>query len=159
MIEFLSFAAVVVALPALLFGLLQLITPESSFRASVERRISGYRYKLWQLVVAVVLCALLFSIVAVREPIVPITLAGLLVLGLFLRAWQAEFIFLMGLRDDDFPGRHDKVIWVIMLLAFAPVGPWFFRSYRLAHWHPPAPAHESQPAEPLSTTTTAAQPA
>ena len=29
----------------------------------------------------------------------------------------------MGLRDDEFPGRHDKLIWVFVLFAFAPVGP------------------------------------
>jgi len=32
----------------------------------------------------------------------------------------------MGLRDDDFPGRNDKLIWVLMLLVFAPVDPWLF---------------------------------
>ena len=26
----------------------------------------------------------------------------------FVRNWQQEFVFLMGLRDGDFPGRHDK---------------------------------------------------
>ena len=57
----------------------------------------------------------------------------------FVRNWQKEFVFLMGLRDDDFPGRHDKLIWAIVLLAFAPIGVWIFRSYRLAHWPEPKP--------------------
>jgi hypothetical protein len=162
MMEFLLFLALVVGFPALLLGLLQIIAPESAFRAGVERRIALYRYKLWQLAAAVVLCALLFSMASVREPMIPLALAVLFVLGLFVRAWQTEFIFLMGLRDDDFPGRHDKLIWVVVLLAFAPIGPWFFRSYRLAHWPRPAPAHESQTqfrAEPPGTATTASSPA
>jgi hypothetical protein len=162
MMEFVLFIAAVVAFPALLFGLLQLITPQSPIRASVAIQIGRHHYRLWQLVVAVALCALLFSTATVPAPIVPLTLAALLLLGLFLRAWQSEFVFLMGLRDDDFPGRYDKLIWVLVLLAFAPIGPWFFRSYRLAHWPAPGPAHESQTqfhAEPPSPTTTAAQPA
>ena len=49
----------------------------------------------------------------------------------------------MGLRDDDFPGRNDKLIWVFLLLLLAPVGAWLFRSYRLAHW--PQPERTSEP--------------
>ena len=29
--------------------------------------------------------------------------------------WCNEFVFLMGLRDDDFPGRNDKLIWAVVL--------------------------------------------
>jgi hypothetical protein len=62
---------------------------------------------------------------------------SLLVLAWFVRAWSLEFVFLMGLRDDDFPGRHDKLIWAFLLFTFAPIAIWFFRSYRLAHWPEP----------------------
>jgi len=89
------------------------------------------------LVVAVILCGLLFSMTSVSSPILPFMLTILIVLGLYLRTWRDEFIFLMGLRDDDFPGRNDKLIWVLVLLVFAPVGPWLFRSHRLAHWPQP----------------------
>jgi len=85
------------------------------------------------LVVAVILCGLLFSMTSVSSPILPFMLAILIVLGLYLRTWRDEFISLMGLRDDDFPGRNDKLIWVLVLLVFAPVGAWLFPSYRLAH--------------------------
>jgi hypothetical protein len=63
-------------------------------------------------------------------------LAMLIVLVLYLRTWRDEFIFLMGLRDDVFPGHNDKLIWVL-LLVLTPVGVWLFRSYRLAHWPRP----------------------
>ncbi len=64
-------------------------------------------------------------------------LALLIILGLFLRTWRDEFLFLMGLHDDDFPGRNDKLIWVFLLLVLAPVGVWLFRSYRMARWPQP----------------------
>jgi hypothetical protein len=67
----------------------------------------------------------------------PIALLSLWVLAWFVRNWRKEFVFLMGLRDDDLPGRHDKLIWATMLVALAPIGVWFFRSYRLAHWPEP----------------------
>ena len=71
-------------------------------------------------------------------------LAILIVLCLYLRSWRDEFIFLMGLRDDDFAGRNDKLIWVLVLLVFAPVGVWLFRSYRLAHWPQPKRTREPE---------------
>ncbi len=69
---------------------------------------------------------------------------SLVVLAWFVRAWSHEFVFLMGLRDEDLPGRHDKLIWAFLLFVFAPIAIWFFRSYRLAHWPEPV-------AEPYSS--------
>jgi hypothetical protein len=133
--EFLIFVAVAFSLPALVLGLLQFVAPQSSLHEGVRRRLA--QFKLWQLIVAVILCGLLFSMTSVTSPIVPFMLAIVIVLGLYLRTWRDEFIFLMGLGDDDFPGRNDKLIWVLVLIVFAPVGPWLCRSYRLAHWPQP----------------------
>jgi len=105
------------------------------------RRIRHLRFTIWQLMTAVVVAALLFHLFTARGPEGMFSFL-LLCLGFviwFVRSWQKEFLFLMGLRDGDFPGRHDKVTWVVMLTAFAPVGVWFFRAYRLAHWPEPAP--------------------
>jgi hypothetical protein len=137
MFEFLLAVALVVGLPAMLLGLLQLIVPQSTLHERVRRRIS--QYKLWQLMIAVALLGLLFSMTTVQAPIVPLSLAVLIVLVLFVKAWRDEFILLMGLRDEDFPGRNDKMIWVLVLMFFAPVGTWFFRAYRLTHWPEPEP--------------------
>ena len=137
MVEFLVAVALVIGLPAMLLGLLQLIVPQSTLHERVRHRIS--RYKLWQLMVAVALLGLLFAMATAQAPIVPFALAVLIVLVLFVKAWRDEFVFLMGLRDEDFPGRNDKLIWVLVLLLFAPVGTWFFRAYRLAHWPEPEP--------------------
>ena len=138
MVEFLVAVALVIGLPAMLLGLLQLIVPQSTLHERVRHRIS--RYKLWQLMVAIAVLGLLFSMATVRAPILPFSLAVLIVLVLFVKAWRDEFVFLMGLGDGDLPGRHDKLMWAALLLVLAPVGVWFFRAYRLAHWPEPAPA-------------------
>jgi len=68
-------------------------------------------------------------------------IVALVVLGVFFHAWRNEFLFLMGRRDDEFPGRFDKLTWTLVLTLLAPVGLWFFQAYRLAHW--PEPKAES----------------
>jgi hypothetical protein len=78
------------------------------------------------------------------ERLIAAMVISLLVLGWFIGNWLKEFVFVMGLRDDDFPGRHDKLIWVLVLLILAPIGLWFFRSYRLAHWPTPEAGTLSQ---------------
>ena len=83
--EILIFLAVAFSLPALVLGLLQLVAPQSSVHEGVRRRLP--HFKLWQLAMAVILCSLLFSMTSVREPTVPLTLAALIVLGLYLRTW------------------------------------------------------------------------
>jgi hypothetical protein len=93
MMEFLIFVAVAFSLPALVLGLLQLVAPQSSLHEGVRRRLT--QFKLWQLVVAVILCGLLFSMTSVASPVLPFMLAILIVLGLYLRTWPDEFIFLM----------------------------------------------------------------
>jgi hypothetical protein len=135
--EFLVSIAVVMGLPFLLLGLLEVFAPESAFRKSVGRGLT--QFKLWQLAVALAIAGLLVAALTSHAPGFPLSLIGLIVLALLLRAWRNEFVFLMGRPDDDFPGRNDKLIWVIVLLFFAPVGLWFFRSYRMAHWPEPKP--------------------
>ncbi len=142
MMEFLIFVAVLLSVPALVLGLIQLMAPQSSVHEGVRRRLT--QFKLWQLLVAVILCGLLFSMTTVNYPGVPFTLALLIVLCLYLRTWRDEFIYLMGLRDEDFPGRNDKLVWILVLLLIAPLGAWLFRSFRLAHW--PEPERRADPA-------------
>ena len=111
---------------------------------AVGRRIRFRQFTIRQMMAAVVVTALLFHTFTYRGPgpDIPLSLV-LLLIGLavwVVRVWQGEFVFLMGLGDSDFPGRHDKVIWATLLVALAPIGVWFFRAYRLAHWPAPAPA-------------------
>jgi hypothetical protein len=127
--------AVVIGFFALLFGLARIFPPERL------RRIGRVQFTLWHMMIVVVVTALLLSALAARGPAgaFPIVILALLVLAWFVRVWCNQFVFLMGLRDDDFPGRHDKLIWVFLLFAVAPISVWFFRSYRWAHWHEPEP--------------------
>lgn len=89
----------------------------------------------WQLLVALVVLAILL-------PLTPALLffAGLAALYVFAKAWIREFVFLMKLKDTDFPGAHDKLIWAMLLIVLAPVGVWLFHSYREAHWPEAKPA-------------------
>jgi hypothetical protein len=51
---------------------------------------------------------------------------------LFAGMWVREFRLLMLRRDDEFPGRFDKLAWIFALTILAPAGVWLHRSYRLA---------------------------
>jgi hypothetical protein len=152
-------AAVVVGLFALLFALGQVVSLEGLRR--IGRGLWPLQWNLWQMMTGVAMTALVLVIFEWGYGILfVVTLVSLLVVAWFFRNWRNEFIFLMGLRDDDFPGRHDKLIWAILLLAFPPITVWFFRSYHLAHWPEPGSAVETQvKLDPETPKGTAAQPA
>jgi len=63
---------------------------------------------------------------------VPAVLALAFVLLTFARAWRYEFIGLMNRTDDSFPGRFDKLIWVVVMVFLPPVGYTCLRAYRRA---------------------------
>ena len=78
-----------------------------------------------------------------------VALAGLFVIVLFARSWMYEFMFLMNLRDSDFPGRFDKLVWALLMIGMPPVGLWVFRGYHLSHWPEPA-ANTAKPTNIVS---------
>lgn len=50
--------------------------------------------------------------------------------GALVVFWVWQFILLMLSRDDEFPGRNDKLIWVVVFLLLVPLAPlayYFFR--------------------------------
>jgi hypothetical protein len=148
MLEFIGMVAIVVGLPALLFWALRVISPELARGECPEHwRFAWRPWHAGALVAVAVLVAVVLA--SHHEPNAFLVLVPLVVIALFLRAWRYELLFLMGRRDDEFPGRHDKAIWAVALLAFAPVGVWFFRSYRLAHW--PESHFEPGRAKPRAT--------
>jgi hypothetical protein len=78
-----------------------------------------------------------------------LALLGLAAVVVYTVGWCREFLFLMGLRDDDFSGQFDKPIWAFVLVVTGPVGLWIFRTYRAAHWPSSiAPVPEPRPAKP-----------
>ncbi len=52
----------------------------------------------------------------------------------FLATWKREFRLLMLRRDDEFPGRWDRLAWFLVIALAPAFGPWLFRSYRKARW-------------------------
>jgi hypothetical protein len=97
------------------------------------------RMRVWHVVAAVALTGLIYAAMAESHNPEPfLFLAALVVLGLFLRAWRSELVALMGLPDDAFPGRSDKLVWGLLLVVLPPLGLWAFRAYRRAHWAEPA---------------------
>lgn len=134
-------ASVVGALSVLLY-FSQILEPE--YLRGTGRRIRHWQFSIWQMMATVLVAALLFHMFTSPDGYISFWFLCLGFLIWFVRSWQREFMFLMGLKDADFPGRHDKMIWAIMLSAFAPIGVWFFRAYRLAHWPAPAPAVEGE---------------
>lgn len=87
---------------------------------------------LWQVGLAIAIFAGAMALARLPEGIMTVLLFGL-ALALW-RSWRREFVFLMSLDDSSFPGRFDKIIWVIFFALLPPVGTFAFRSYRLHHW-------------------------
>jgi hypothetical protein len=54
-------------------------------------------------------------------------------LALFALFWIYEFIQLMLLADEDFPGRYDKALWVAVFAVAFVVAPLAFYGWRIAH--------------------------
>jgi hypothetical protein len=141
--SFFILPAFVVACCAAIFGLAHVLSPERIRR--IRRGLWPVRLTLWQMMTAVAMAAVVILVFEKGyEIIFGLTLISLFVLGWFVRAWSHEFAYLMGLRDDDLPGRHDKLIWAFLLFTFAPITVWLFRSYRLAHWPESEPVAQSQ---------------
>jgi hypothetical protein len=47
--------------------------------------------------------------------------------------WIYQFIQLMLLSDVDFPGRHDKILWVAAFVLAPPVAPFAFLWWKAAY--------------------------
>jgi hypothetical protein len=144
---FLVFLCLVIGLPFLVLGLLEVFAPQSGIRESLGRRL--VQFKIWHFLAVVAAAGLLFAVFT-SPGLETLLLTGLIFLIFFLRALRDEFTFLMGLRDSQLPGRHDKFIWAVTLLFFAPVGLWLFRAYRHAHW-PEAETEPRTESRPLSS--------
>lgn len=65
----------------------------------------------------------------------PLLFGGSVVLVLiFLATWKREFRLLMLRRDEDFPGKWDRLGWFLVIVLAPAFGPWLYRSYRKARW-------------------------
>lgn len=105
------------------------------------------RLNLWHVMAAVAVLALMLA--TAREPILWVFLGSFVLLVAFGRAWIKQVTFLMSLRDQDFPGRFDKLVWMFLLVFLAPIGYWTFRTFRDSRW--PEPVVEVDTSHPIKT--------
>ena len=56
-----------------------------------------------------------------------------LIFILFLLAffWILQFVQLMLLSNEDFVGRHDKILWVVIFICVFPLAPFAFVMYKI----------------------------
>jgi hypothetical protein len=94
------------------------------------------RIRIGQIAGIVAVCAWFFGLFSIQwqERSGYLTLSVVVALLIFFGLWRREFRLLMLRRDDEFPGRLDKIGWFLMLTVAAPAGVWLFRSYRKARW-------------------------
>jgi hypothetical protein len=98
---------------------------------------------IWHVMVAIAIVGLLIATAEV--PALWVIFAIIAAVVFFARAWVREFSFLMSLRDENFPGRSDKLIWAFVLVALPPVGLLAFRAVRKSHWPEPAEPERDAP--------------
>lgn len=74
-------------------------------------------------------CGLLALAFASRSTL-PLVLLAIGAIGLTMVAWVREFTALMAQPDTSFPGRYDKAIWALLMIALPPVGLIVLGQYR-----------------------------
>jgi hypothetical protein len=71
-------------------------------------------------------------------------LVGLAIGVVVVLLWGFQFVQLMLLEDADFPGRHDKILWVVTFLVLFFIAPFLFMAWKSALKH----IRQSQRREP-----------
>jgi len=90
--------------------------------------------------------AILFFLILQGPPDEIRAIFGLMLLAVLAMAvffWIHELIALMGLGDEAFPGRHDKVLWFALMVLLPPVGAITFSMFRRAYWPVEKPSREA----------------
>ncbi len=116
-----------------------------AFASSVKDLLTPWSVAL--LLYGLALVALFLDRDAVRNGLFHLLLAVGVVL-VFLAFWVRELLVLMALRDDELPGRFDKPIWALLLIALPPVGLVAFRCHRAAKFRP-EPGPLAKPKSPI----------
>ena len=65
--------------------------------------------------------------------------------------WLDAFVSMMAMRDDEFPGRHDKLCWALAFIFLTFVGAIAFYLWRKVMYDP-SRRTAAQPQSPTSTT-------
>nr|ADI21976.1 hypothetical protein [uncultured Planctomycetales bacterium HF0130_29M04] len=62
-----------------------------------------------------------------------LTLVVLSIVYVYL--WITQLVQLMVFRDNDFPGRNDKTLWLIIYIVFIPLAPFIFMWWKSVYLH------------------------
>lgn len=83
----------------------------------------------WELAAAGAL--VLLAIVLLPFALVVVAVCAILAM---IGAWIVEFVRLMRLPDHFFPGRFDKLVWTVVMVALPPIGLIAFWLFRRGYW-------------------------
>lgn len=121
-----------------LFAVLAIIAPTAYFFAR-QHRLAGrtlLRPSPW--IYAIAVLPFFFFTVMLREfndVVMPVAVLAAITIPMILAwLWIREIVQLMGLSDDAFPGRHDKALWLALMVVLPPIGVPAFCIFRRAYW-------------------------
>lgn len=83
--------------------------------------------------------AILFPLLA---GVLMFALVGAVVLG-----WVREFVFLMRTPASAFPGRHDRWVWLTVMILLAPLAWLAYWTFRHAEWEDGVPWRVERPSK------------
>jgi hypothetical protein len=98
-----------------------------SFARVLGRRLESFRWSDW---LAWVLIGV--AIVVLLPTAMALLLAAIVVAMAFF--WVGEFVRLMRTSASAFPGRHDRLVWIAVMILLLPVGALAFWTYRRTQW-------------------------
>lgn len=55
---------------------------------------------------------------------------GFLVGIILVLLWAFQFVQMMLLEDTDFPGRYDKILWLVTFITFFFIAPFLFMAWK-----------------------------
>jgi hypothetical protein len=93
------------------------------FARALGRRLEVFRWSDW---LAWVLIG--FAIVVLLPAAMALLLGAVVVALVFF--WVGEFVRLMRTSPGAFPGRNDRLVWIIVMVVLLPVGALAFWTYR-----------------------------
>ena len=62
-------------------------------------------------------------------------LVGFVVSIILVLLWAFQFVQLMLLEDTDFPGRYDKILWVVVFIVLFFLAPLLFMAWKSGYKH------------------------
>ena len=104
-----------------------------AFARALGRLLEGFRWSDW------LAWGLIGLAVVVLLPAAISLLMGAVVVAMVF-FWVGEFVRLMRTAPSEFPGRHDRLVWITVMVLLLPIGALAFWTYRRTRqWDEPGP--------------------